>query len=305
MFRLFLTGAAMGAADVVPGVSGGTIAFISGIYFRLLNAIRAAPSAVAVLFKEGFAAAWAQIDGTFLAVLGSGIALSILSLARVISWLLANYPSAVWGFFFGLIIASCVYLGSQVRWRWQECVFLLVGIAIAIIIGNIRPTEIEATTTTVFFSGAIAICAMILPGISGSFILLIIGMYPTVINALKSFDLAFIAVFASGCLVGLLGFSHVLSYLITRFRGPVLALLTGFLAGSLAMVWPWQHVVESYEKSDGRMVALRTENLMPNEFAQLTGQDPYTLLVVGLMVFGVALVLLMSRLGPGEQSKET
>lgn len=305
MLRLFLTGAAMGAADVVPGVSGGTIAFISGIYFRLLNAIRSVPSAVAVLFKEGFAAAWAQIDGAFLAVLGSGIALSILSLARVISWLLANYPSAVWGFFFGLIIASCIYLGAQVKWRWQDCVFLLAGVAIAILIGNIRPSEIEATTATVFFSGAIAICAMILPGISGSFILLIIGMYPTVINALKSFDLAFIAVFASGCLVGLLGFSHVLSYLITRFRAPVLALLTGFLAGSLAMVWPWQRVVESYEKSDGRVVALRTENLMPNEFAQLTGQDPYTLTVVGLMAFGVVLVLLMSKLGSAEPLKES
>lgn len=305
MLRLFLIGAAMGAADVVPGVSGGTIAFISGIYFRLLNAIRSAPSAVAVFFKEGFAAAWAHVDGTFLAVLGSGIALSILSLARVISWLLANYPSAVWGFFFGLIVASCVFLGAQVRWRWQEVVFLIIGITIAVFIGSIRPSEIEATTVTIFFSGAIAICAMILPGISGSFILLIIGMYPTVINALKSFDLAFVAVFASGCLVGLLGFSHVLSYLITRFRAPVLALLTGFLAGSLAMVWPWQHVVESYEKPDGRVVALRTENLMPNEFSQLSGQDPHTIIVVGLMVFGVVLVFLMSRLASDQYSKDS
>lgn len=301
MLRLFLTGAAMGAADVVPGVSGGTIAFISGIYFRLLNAIRSAPSALAVLFKEGFAAAWARLDGTFLAVLGSGIALSILSLARVISWLLENYPSCVWGFFFGLIVASCVYLATQVRWRWQECVFLVIGIAVAVFIGSIRPSEIEPTTSTIFFSGAIAICAMILPGISGSFILLIIGMYPTVINALKSFDVVFVVTFASGCVVGLLGFSHVLSYLINRFQAPVLALLTGFLAGSLAMVWPWQHVVESVEKSDGRVVAFRTENVMPAEFAQLTGADPYTPIVLALMVFGVLLVYLMSRLGPGEQ----
>ncbi len=305
MLRLFLTGAAMGAADVVPGVSGGTIAFISGIYFRLLHAIKSVPSAIAVLLKEGIGAAWAHIDGTFLAVLGSGIAISILSLARIISWLLENYPSCVWGFFFGLILASCVYLGTQVRWRWQESVFLLLGIVVAVFIGNIRPSDIEPTTATIFFSGAIAICAMILPGISGSFILLIIGMYPTVINALKSFDLVFIVTFASGCLLGLLGFSHVLSYLINRFRAPVLALLTGFLAGSLAMVWPWQHAVESFEKSDGRVVALRTENLMPAEFAQLTGQDPYTITVVLLMVLGVVLVYLMSRLGPSEQSPDS
>ena len=296
MLRIFLTGIAMGAADVVPGVSGGTVAFISGIYFRLLNAIKSVPSAVPVLFKQGLVPAWTHIDGTFLAVLGVGIIGSVLSLARVLTWLLVQYPTCLWGFFFGLIAASSVYLGMQVRWRLVVGTLLLLGVVGALAVGELRPSEIEPTGWVIFFSGAVAICAMILPGISGSFILLMIGMYPAVLGALKSFDLVFVAIFSSGCLVGLLGFSHFLSYMIERYRDAVLGLLTGFLAGSLLMVWPWQHATEWYEKSDGRVVSLQTENLMPGTYAELSQQEPHTLLVVLLAIVGVALVFGLSRL---------
>ena len=281
----------MGAADVVPGVSGGTIAFISGIYLRLLNAIRSINiSAVKVLFSDGVVSAWRHIDGTFLLALGAGIAISVLSLARVIRYCLEAYPTCVWGFFFGLILASSVFLGRQVKWQLPAVIMLVVGVVAALFVAEIRPTEIEATTLTIFFSGAFAICAMILPGISGSFILLIIGMYPLVLDAIHNLDLAFIAIFGSGCAVGLLAFSHVLAYLLERFEHTMLALLTGFLAGSLMMVWPWQHVVETYTKDDGRVVTLQKDNVLPSAYAELTQQDPLTLVVVGLAVLGVCLV---------------
>lgn len=298
MLRIFLTGLAMGAADVVPGVSGGTIAFISGIYLRLLNAIRSVPSALPVLFRDGIKAAWNYVDGQFLLILGSGIIISVLSLARLITWLLATYPTVVWAFFFGLIIASSVYLASQVRWRWQEAFMLVFGVLFALGVGEIRPTELEPTTAIIFFSGALAICAMILPGISGSFILLIIGMYPAVMAALKGFDLVFIAVFAGGCLCGLLGFSHLLAWLLERFKDPIIAMLTGFLAGSLMLVWPWQHAVDTYTKPDGRVVTLASENVLPSAYAQLTSQDPQTAIAVGLMLLGGVLVFALSRLAP-------
>lgn len=304
MLRIFLTGLAMGAADVVPGVSGGTVAFISGIYFRLLKAIRGAPAAALSVFSDGFAIAWRKLDGNFLLVLFAGIIISVLSLARIITWLLASYPTVVWGFFFGLILASSVYLARQVRWSVAAGLMLLLGVGAALAIGALRPSEIEPTTVAIFCSGAVAICAMILPGISGSFILLIIGMYPAVLAALKAFDLIFIATFAAGCLLGLLGFSHLLSWLLERFRDPVLALLTGFLIGSLSVVWPWQQALETYEKSDGRVVTLSTENVLPNTYATLTQQEPYTLWVVGMALFGLLLVYALAKFGPGDEVLE-
>ncbi len=297
MLRIFFTGVAMGAADVVPGVSGGTIAFISGIYQRLLDAIRAAPAALMILFQEGITEAWRKMDANFLLVLAAGILLSVASLARLISWVLVHYPTCLWGFFFGLILASFVYLALQVRWNPLPLILLVLGAAAAILVGEIRPGTVEPTPLIIFGSGALAICAMILPGISGSFILLVLGMYPAVLAAIKNFDLIFIALFAAGCGLGLLGFSHILGYLLHRFRDPVLSLLTGFLAGSLLMVWPWQRALDSYVKDDGTTVVLQAENVLPATYALETQQDPYTLMVIGLAILGVVCVFLLSRLG--------
>ena len=297
MLRTFLIGLAMGAADVVPGVSGGTIAFISGIYQRLLDSIRAInPLSVQLLWRAGPAAFWRRIDGTFLLVLLAGIVTSVFFFARLITLALAHYPTCVWAFFFGLIIASTWFLARQVGWRLTTGSLFLLGLAIALIIGELRPTELDVQPLIIFGSGALAICAMILPGISGSFILLLLGMYSNVLAALHEFDFGFIIIFAAGCGVGLLSFSHVLGYLLQRFHSQTLALLTGFLAGSLALVWPWQHVLSSYVKDDGRTVALQTQNVLPADYAVLTQQDPYTLLAIILAVFAVLLVLALERL---------
>lgn len=291
----------MGAADVVPGVSGGTIAFIAGIYERLLNAIRSVrPELITVLMKEGLPAAWQRLDGTFLIVLLTGIASSVLALARVITYLLAAYPSAVWGFFFGLILASSIFLAREVRWNAVIAMFFLAGVGFALFIATIRPTDLDATPLVIFASGAVAICAMILPGVSGSFLLLLMGMYATVLDALKGFNLEFIAIFAAGCACGLLGFSHFLGYMLQHFRAQVLSVLTGFLAGSLVMVWPWQHATSSYTKSDGRVVTLSAEKVMPGQFAELTQQDPMTLITCLCAVLGLALVAAMGRLGSAD-----
>ncbi len=297
MLRTFLIGLAMGAADIVPGVSGGTIAFISGIYQRLLDAIRAInPVSAQLLLRVGVAAFWSRIDGTFLLVLLGGIITSVFLFARLITVALANYPTCVWAFFFGLIVASTWFLARQVGWRFVTGGLFLLGLAIALVIGELRPTELDVQPLIIFGSGALAICAMILPGISGSFILLLLGMYSNVLEALHEFDFGFVAIFAAGCGVGLLSFSHILGFLLHRFHSQTLALLTGFLAGSLAMVWPWQHVLSSYVKDDGRTVALQTQNVLPADYAALTQQDPYTLVAIVLAVFAVLLVLGLEKL---------
>ncbi|MGI9294852.1 MAG: DUF368 domain-containing protein, partial [Pseudomonadales bacterium] len=199
-------------------------------------------------------------------------------------------------FFFGLILASSGFLARQVSWRAITGLLFLAGLFIALVIGELRPTQLEVQPLIIFGSGALAICAMILPGISGSFILLLLGMYGNVLQALHQFDLGFIAIFATGCGVGLLSFSHVLGFLLSRFHGQTLALLTGFLAGSLSMVWPWQQVISSYVKDDGRTVALQTQNVMPSDYAAMTQQEPYTLVALALAALAVLLVLGLERL---------
>ena len=185
---VFFRGLAMGAADVVPGVSGGTIAFITGIYGRLLDAISGvSPALLTTLRREGFTAAWKQLDGTFLLTLGSGILVAIASLAKVIHYLLMHHPIALWAFFFGLIIASCWHIGRTIQqWRWQELAAIALGTVVAGWISMASPTEIEASLPVVFVAGSIAICAMILPGISGSFMLLLMGLYGPVMAAIAS-----------------------------------------------------------------------------------------------------------------------
>ena len=299
MMVLFFKGMAMGAADVVPGVSGGTIAFISGIYQRLIEAIKSLePRALSVLCQKGFKTFWRHIDGTFLSVLFTGILTSVISLAKIISYCLEQYPIMVWSFFFGLVLASIVYIFSQLRdWSWREVLLLILGAIIALAITSVRPTQLPAEWWMLMIAGSIAICAMILPGISGSFILLMMGMYSVFINALKNVELALLGSFAAGCAIGLMLFSHLLSWLLKHYQNFMLALLTGFLVGSLKTIWPWKEVIATTIDRHGKEKPLIQTDVSPFYYEQISGEPHQLFLAIVMMSLGIVLVLGLEKLG--------
>ena len=290
-----LKGIAMGAADVVPGVSGGTIAFITGIYERLLNAIKSINlTALSKLRKEGLAAAWKHIDGTFLAFLFGGIIASILSLARALEWSMHHYPQLLWAFFFGLIVASAIYIGRHVKkWNIATVAALIIGALISFGITQVSPAEANPTYLVIFLSGFIAICAMILPGISGSFILLLLGMYAHVLGAVNDMNFIFLGLFLVGCVLGLLTFSHILSWTFKNFREVTLATLTGFMIGALNKVWPWQNVLSTRIDSSGEEVPFELRSVLPGAY----DGEAFLFPVLGLMVFGFVIVFLLEKFG--------
>lgn len=262
---IFLKGMAMGAADVVPGVSGGTIAFISGIYEELITSInRINYRALSLLKKQGFISFWNYINGKFLISLLLGIGTSIFTLARFIKWILEHHPVQIWSFFFGLVLASIFYLFKDLK-KWNLSVFLLflLGAALAYLITVLPPASHEIRLGFLFLCGALAICAMILPGISGAFILLLLGAYQTLLSAVSSFQIGIIAVFALGAISGLLSFSRLLKWLFTHFKNATLATLTGFVAGSLFKIWPWKQAISFYTNANGELKPLVEKNIFP------------------------------------------
>ena len=297
---VFLRGLLMGAADIVPGVSGGTVAFITGIYDTLIDSIRAVDATfVRRLLKLDIAGAWEHVNGGFLLALLLGIATSIFSLARLISWILVNYPVLLWAFFFGLILASALVLLRQVgRWNVGRALSLLVGAAVALAIALSPVVSLDGGMAGVFLAGFLAICAMILPGISGSFILVLLGMYATVLAAVKSLDLVFLAVFAVGAGCGLLCFSRLLYWLLHHYHQGTMALLTGFLFGSLVVVWPWKRVLDWVEGSHGQLKPAQQLPVSPAEFTVATGQEAWFVPCLALMALGfVAVWLIDARWG--------
>lgn len=295
---LFFKGAGMGAADVVPGVSGGTIAFITGIYTRLLNAIKSVNlNALKLLFSSGFKAAWQHIDGNFLLAVFAGLLTSAASLAKLITYLLANHQTFVWSFFFGLIIASFIHIAKQItQWNLKTVLACCSGVVIAFTITSLVPAEANNVWWYYFFAGSIAICAMILPGISGSFILLLMGMYGHILTAITTAQLGLIGLFLAGCVVGLMGFSRFLSWLLDKYHQLTFAVLAGFLFGSLNLLWPWKEVLTTYTNSKGIEKPLSQQNVGPNTYEMLTGQDPQALMCFALMVFGLVLILAIEKL---------
>lgn len=296
---IFLKGMAMGAADVVPGVSGGTIAFISGIYDRLLAAVAACtPNKLLWLARGRVRETWQAIDGTFLCILLAGIFTSIASLARLISYLLEQHPQLIWSFFFGLIVVSVLLVGRQIpRWSAWSVLALLLGTVFAYLITVAVPLQLPVTGPVIFLGAAIAICAMILPGISGSFILLLLGLYASVLQAVKNFDVGLLAIFILGCMAGLLSFSRLLSWLLSHARSVTLAFLTGLLIGSLNKVWPWKQTLSWRENSQGQLEPLVQSNVWPAQFQQLTGEPAYWQGGLALMLLAVVLVLTLEYWG--------
>lgn len=290
---LLLKGMAMGAADVVPGVSGGTIAFISGIYEELIESLRSINLvALQRLRSDGLLAAWNHINGNFLLAVFAGVGISLLSLARIISYGMETWPVLVWALFFGLICASITFVARQLeRWTLVESICLAAGAAAALAIAFANPAQLPDSWWMLCIAGAVAICAMILPGISGSFILLLMGLYSTFLNAISSFDVVTLASFAAGCVLGLLTFSHVLSWLLRHYHGPTLATLTGFLIGSLYMIWPWKHTLSFYENRHGELEPLIQENVSPWQYANLVGEDPQLMGAILAAILGIVLVL--------------
>lgn len=293
----FLKGIAMGAADVVPGVSGGTIAFITGVYDTLLESIRRInPSLLRLWKQEGFAAAFRHINGGFLIALFGGIFTSILTLAKLISWLLVTHPIPIWSFFFGLILVSVYHILKQIEHRTlSRWVFLILGVAFAYAITVLKPLNMEFTSLNILIAGGIAICAMILPGISGSFILLLIGMYTPVLGAVKSLQIDVLSLFLLGCVIGLLSFSHVLSWLLKHYRDVTLAFLTGLMLGTLPKIWPWKETISWRVNSHGEQVPLVEHNLSPFNFEAVTSQPAHLGIAIVLMLCAILLVLGLER----------
>lgn len=294
----------MGAADVVPGVSGGTIAFITGIYDTLLESIRRVnPSIIGIWKREGFKAAFDHINGLFLITLFSGIILSILTLAKLISWLLVEHPIPLWSFFFGLILISVVHVLKQVEKKnIVTGVFLLLGVGFAYTITVVSPLQMADTSLNIFIAGMIAICAMILPGISGSFILLLLGMYGPILAAAKGLQIDVLTLFMLGCVVGILSFSHVLSWLLKNFRDYTLTFLTGLMLGTLPKILPWKETISWRTNSKGEQVPLVQHNLSPFEFESVIQQPSQLTLAIVMMLVGIGLVWGLEKVGSRTES---
>lgn len=292
---IMLKGMAMGAADVVPGVSGGTIAFISGIYEELLSSISNINiKLLKTLQKEGFKSAWKQVNGNFLASLFVGIFISITSLAKMISWLLVNHPILVWSFFFGLVLASVIYIAKQVtQWNLVSGILLILGAILAYYITTLNPLVSEHSSMSfMFLAGAIAICAMILPGISGSFILVLLGAYKPVLAAVNNRDFTTITFVALGAIVGLLTFSRVLKYLFSNYKNYTLVVLTGFIIGSLNKIWPWKKVLTYRTNSHGEQVPFNELSISPFSY----DGNPQLMYAAVLALIGFGLILLLEKI---------
>ena len=290
-----LKGMAMGAADVVPGVSGGTIAFISGIYEELLNSISSFNFSLLKVFrKEGFKQVWNTVNGTFLLALFIGISVSVLSLAKLIATLLENHPIVIWSFFFGLVLASIIYIGKQITtWTIGSVLCLIFGVILAFYITTLNPMVSENSSPWfLFLAGMIAICAMILPGISGSFILVLLGAYKPVLNALNTRDFFSIIVFMFGAVLGLLTFSRILKWLFFTYKNYTLATLTGFIIGSLNKIWPWQEIISWRTNSKGVEVPFNTASVSPFSFEG----DSQLMIAILLAIIGFGLILLLEKL---------
>ncbi len=293
-----LKGIAMGAADVIPGVSGGTIAFITGIYEELIDSIKSVNFyALKLLLTGKFGQFWKTVNGTFLVSLLGGIAISIISLAKGLKYLLDHHPILVWSFFFGLIVASAIYVARTItRWNWSTILAGIAGIIIAYYITIITPAEANTTYWFIFLSGSIAICAMILPGISGSFILVLMGMYKFILEAVGNFEISVILTFILGATVGIILFSNVLSWMLKKYHNLTIALLAGFMLGSLNKVWPWKEVVETFTDRHGVIKPLVEENIMPGTFETLTGNNALLPGAIALAVFGFALIFVIENI---------
>ena len=283
----------MGAADVVPGVSGGTIAFISGIYEELITSINNVNPALLKIWKnEGFNSFWKKLNGNFLVALFLGIFISLFSLATLVSWLLENEPILLWSFFFGLVAASIFFVGKEIaKWNLATVIMLLLGAAIAYFITTLPASENASSLPYLFMSGALAVCAMILPGISGAFILVLLGSYKTILDAVHEREIKVIVTVALGAIFGLLSFAKLLKWMFSHYKNLTLALLTGFILGSLNKIWPWKVILEAKTIGD-KIIPLKEQNISPFNFEG----DPQLMFALIAAIIGFSLIFILEKL---------
>ena len=237
----------MGAADVVPGVSGGTIAFITGIYEELIHSIKSFDlEAVKLFFSGKWKSLWNHVNGTFLLAVFGGIFISVISLAKLLEYLLHEYPIHLWSFFFGLILLSSYVVARKVKqWDYPKLAALVIGLGAAFYVTSVTPAQTPDDSWFIMLSGALAICAMILPGISGSFILLLLGKYEFALDAVNEINITSLLLLGGGAVIGLISFSKLLSWLFKKYHDITIAVLAGFMLGSLNKIWPWKETIES------------------------------------------------------------
>ena len=283
-------GFCMGAADVIPGVSGGTMAFILGIYEELIKSIRSFDlKFFKLIVSRRPGEALDHISWQFLISVGSGILIAIFSLARTISWLLINQPILIWSFFFGLILGSLFLVGRHIdKWTWLIAAWIIFGSIGTFFLVGVSPASTPSTPLFLFICGAIAICAMILPGISGSFILVLMGKYQYVIKAVNDRDLFTIILVGAGAGLGLIIFSRFLNWFLKKYHDLTIAILTGIMLGSLRKVWPWKTSTGSVSNSHGEMITTAQANILP---AQWTDDVAVALC---LMFAGLLVVMLLN-----------
>ncbi len=291
---IFLKGVAMGAANVIPGVSGGTIALITGIYERLINAIKACDiTAVKLFLAKDFNKLWQHVDGRFLCAIGAGVIVSIVSLAKLFEYLLTSYERFTMAFFFGLILLSLYYVAKRIsNWSASVIAALIVGSAIAISIALLAPASQNSSFFYVFLCGVIAISSMILPGLSGSFVLIIMGNYALVLGAISTLNMSILLPLALGCVVGIIAFSHAIAWIFKHFENQTLSLMTGFVLGSLVVIWPWKNAVMQTVQRAGKPpkeVVASYQWYLPDLIST------NTLTCVALMLAGAVSIYLMER----------
>jgi putative membrane protein len=286
-----LKGMAMGIAELVPGVSGGTIAFVTGIYEEFISSINNVNlGTLKILKQEGFKMFWKKLNGNFLLALVIGMMISIFSLSKVIAWLLDDHPIITWSFFFGLVLASVIFVAKSItRWNVLAILLFIIGTASAFYITTLPPSTSSGSLPFIFISGAIAICAMVLPGISGSFILVLLGSYKTVLEAVNAKDFGVIVTFAFGAAFGILSFARVLKWMFTNYKNATLAVLTGFILGSLNKIWPWKNITEILKI--GKKEIIIDENISPFSFV---GDNQLTFAIVAA-IFGFSLIFILEK----------
>lgn len=296
-------GMAMGAADAVPGVSGGTIAFISGIYEELITSINQIDfSLLKTLKTEGIKGVWKKVNGNFLAALLIGILISFVSFMRLAKYLLEHHPILIWSFFFGLVVASILFIAKQIKlWNISSAIALILSAFLAYYITTLPSLANNDNPFFFFLAAAIAICAMILPGISGSFILVMLGAYKTFSDAIHDIDIKKLIIFILGAVIGLLSFSKVLKWLFTRYKNTTLAILTGFIIGSLNKIWPWKKTLTTRINSEGIEVPVLQESIFPNTYTELYQNNPEVIMAVVLMIVGFLTIFILERVGASKK----